>query len=75
MKIDFTDNFLQEFEKLHKGFQINRFHNKEKSLILNYPFENINIEIKPKNTGVFVIQLINFKFLNISYWKIIGKKN
>lgn len=74
---DFTENLISEFTKHRNAIEIRKYWNKEKSLIIDYPFKGINIEIKPNNTGAFVIQLINFKFFDYSllenYWKNILK--
>lgn len=71
--IDFTEHFLNEFKKINKEIIVKKYHNKEKSLIPNYPYKNINIEIKPNNTGLFVIQLMDFEFYDYGlledYWK------
>lgn len=70
---NFTEHFINEIIKYNKDITVKRYYNKENSLILNYPYKNINIEIKPNNTGLFVIQLIDFEFFDYAlledYWK------
>lgn len=70
---NFTEHFLDEFEKLNKEVIVEKYYNREKSLIQNHPYNNINIEIKPNNTGLFVIQLMEFEFFDYAllenYWK------
>jgi len=62
--IDFTNHFFAEFEKQHNPVEIKKYHNREKSLIQEYPYRNIEVEIKPNSTGIFVINLSNFEFFD-----------
>lgn len=70
---NFTEHFLNEFKKINKEIIVKKYHTKEKSLLLNHPYKNINIEIKPNNTGLFIIQLMAFEFFDYilleDYWK------
>lgn len=69
----FTEAFLLQFIRNNKDVEIEKYWHKEKSLIRNFPYKNINIEIKPNNTGLFVIQLMNFEFFDydllVNYWR------
>lgn len=70
---EFTEAFIEKLNQKQLDIEIKKYWNKEKSFILNYPYKNINIEIKPNNTGLFVIQLLDFEFFDYSllegYWK------
>lgn len=77
MKIEntnrFTELFLTVFLKQNPNTEIQKYHNREKSLILDFPYRNINIEIKPNSSGVFVVWLMQFEFFDYSlleeYWR------
>ncbi len=60
----FTENFLQALSTQIENIQIEKYHNKEKTLIKDYPYKNIHIEIKPANTGLFVIWMNDFLFFD-----------
>jgi len=70
---DFTEVFIEKLIRTKPEIEIKKYYNKEKSLLKNYPYANINIEIKPNNTGRFVIRLMDFEFFDYSlledYWK------
>jgi hypothetical protein len=70
---DFTEAFIEKLYRTKPEIEIKKYYNREKSLILNYPYANISVEIKPNNTGVFVFWMMNFEFFDYSlleeYWR------
>ena len=70
---DYTERLLEILLQKTMGIEIKKYWNNEKSLLLNHPYKNINIEIKPKNTGLFVVQLTDFEFFDYAllecYWR------
>lgn len=66
---EFTEAFINKFDRNNKGIEIIKYWNKEKSFIMNYPFRNINIEVKPNNSGIFVIQFMDFEFFDYALLK------
>lgn len=61
---DFTESIIEKLQICYPDVEIQKYWNKEKTLIKNFPYRNVNLEIKPLNSGVFVFNLGNFKFFN-----------
>ena len=59
-----TDKILLSVIKQYGNVEIDKYYNEKKTLIKNFPYKNIELEIKPENTGLFVIRVINFYFFN-----------
>lgn len=67
--IDFTEVFIHEFEKQNKNLKIRKYINREKSMVIDCPYKDIHIEIKPLNSGIFVIWMVDFRFFNYELLK------
>lgn len=60
---------IQKIKAHYPDAKIKIGHNREKSLINNFPYKNISVEIKPFNSGLFVFSFHKFEFFDADLLK------
>ncbi len=56
------NHLIKKIKENYPNAQIKFRYNREKSLINNFPYKNINVEIKPHSSGLFVFRFHSFEF-------------